>query len=296
MARDQAQDAQDLYDDRAFNYDDSHHPRFARHMVELAKVQPGESVLDLACGTGLVTFLTSSAVGANGNVIGVDISKGMLAEARTKKTSHALDNVEFYQHSMTDLQTLAAVKNQQFDLVTCCSALVLLEHPVEALREWTSYLKPGGRLVVDATHIQNLTPGIVFERAGRRMGRPLPWYRLNFPDHHSLRQAMEQAGLTNVEITFLSQIAPSGLDGSEDLKHYIQDVKHPKVLREHSIEDADAVFDAQVDGTPMRALASPPEVRQKAREVFREEWEKAADGDGKVREIDGIFVGVGFKP
>lgn len=85
MVRDQAQDAQDLYDTRAPQYDNSWHPRFSRHMIELAELRPGETVLDLACGTGLATFSASVAVGPEGCVVGVDISKGMLAEAEAKR-------------------------------------------------------------------------------------------------------------------------------------------------------------------------------------------------------------------
>lgn len=297
MSRNQTHDAQTLYDSRARTYDNSHHPRFARHMVELASLKPSEHVLDLACGTGLVTFLVASAVGPTGRVVGVDVSKGMLAEAEGKKARDGGGQVEFYQHSMTDLSTLPAVRDERgkFDLITCCSALVLLEHPIDALKEWITYLKPGGRLVVDVTHIQNLTPGVVFERVGRRMGRPLPWYRLNFPHNDSLEKAMVEAGLQNVEVTFLSQITPSGPAGSDELKHYIRNIDDPKILQDYSINDADEVFDAQIGGTATRAIAEPDELREEARKVFREEWEKAADADGRVREVDGIFVGVGYK-
>lgn len=297
MARDQAEDAQALYDNRATTYDDSHHPRFARHMVELACIQPGEHVLDLACGTGLVTFLAASAVGAAGKVTGVDISTGMLAEASAKKAHHSVANVQFYNHSMTSLSNLRALGDAQgaFDCITCCSALVLLEYPTEAMKEWSAYLKPGGRLVVDATHIQNLTPGVVFERVGRRMGRPLPWYRLNFPGNDSLEKAMFEAGLRDVQVTFLSQLTASSSTVSEELKHFVRPVDDPKILREYSIDDADEVFSAQIGGTAMKTLAAPEEVREEARRLFREEWGSAADEDGMVREVDGIFVGVGYK-
>lgn len=296
MSRDQAQDAQDLYDNRAARYDDSWHPRFARHMVELAKLQPGECVLDLACGTGLATFAASHAVGPNGIVVGVDISKGMLAEAEAKKAKYSLQNVEIYRHSITDLANLSAIEEGNFDCITCCSALVLLPQPLQALKQWLRYLKPGGRLVVDVTHVQNLTYGVVMERVGQRMERPLPWSRLNFAENDDLRKALEQAGFVSVDVTFLSQILHSGPEGSQELRDYIADVGKPRILHEYGIEDADAVFDEQIDGVAMRAIASPSEVREKARELFREEWGKAADGDGKVREVDGVFAGVGFRP
>lgn len=295
MSRNQAADAQALYDHRASTYDDSWHPRFARHMVALARLRPGERVLDLACGTGLATIAASQAVGPGGRVVGVDVSSGMLGEAMAKKEAdRSLANLEFYQHSITDLEDLSAIRKGSFDVVTCCSALVLLQRPVEALKQWIEYLKPGGRLVVDVTHVQNLTAGVVMERVGRRLGRPLPWYRLNFDADDSLAKAMREAGLVDVKVLCLSQRLHAG--SGEDLRDYMQDPNEPRVLSERSAVEADAVFESQVDAVPTKDIASPPEVRDMARELFREEWRAMADANGMVKEVDAVFVGVGFKP
>ena len=292
MSRNQAQDAQDLYDERGDQYDDSHHPRFARHMVQLIKPQSGELVLDLACGTGLVSFPASDAVGASGSIIGIDISSGMLAQAEAKKSEHSLQNVSFYQHSITDLDSLAVVKGKQFDIITCCSALVLLKHPAEALEHWVTYLKPGGRLILDVTHPQNLTTGVLFEKVGNIVGKPLPWYRLKFQKPEDLQNMMEGAGLDQVDVIFMSQ---QGGD-SEKLEDFIRpSFSDPKVFREFDIKDANRIFDEQTDKNPMKTLASPNEVRETARKVFQEEWARAANAEGKVQEIDGIFMGIGWK-
>lgn len=293
MARNQAADAQDLYDERSSKYDDSHHPRFARHTVELAKVQPGEHVLDLACGTGLISYYASDAVGSTGSVTGVDISTGMLAEAEAKKPKHGLKNVSFYQHSITELNTLETLKGKQFDLITCCSALVLLPEPVQSLKQWVSFLKPGGRLITDATHPNNLITGLVFERVGVAIQRPLPWYRLPFQKSEDLRNVLESAGLHSVEVKLLAQ---EYMEGTEALEDYITDESNPKVVEEFAIADADQRFDDLIDTHPMKSLASPPEVREEARVVFKEEWSKAADEQGRVQKVDGVFVGIGWKP
>lgn len=187
MSRDQAADAQDLYDNRSSNYDDSHHPRFARHMVELVNPQSGGYVLDVACGTGLVSFPASNAVRVSGSITSVDISSGMLAQAEAKRFTHPLQNLEFHRHSIADLDTLEAVNGRQLDIITCCSAVVLFPNPGEVLTHWVSFLKPGGRLIVDVTHPQNSTSGIVFEKVGHILDRPYPWYRLNFQRPEDLR-------------------------------------------------------------------------------------------------------------
>ena len=139
-SRNQAQDAQKLYDDRAARYDDSWHPVFAHHMVQLAALQPSDHVLDLASGTGLVTFAASMAVGTNGSVVGVDISSGMLDQARASLQNHHLKNISFYQHSITELDTLAALSGKKFDAIICASALVLLQDPGRAIMDWATYL------------------------------------------------------------------------------------------------------------------------------------------------------------
>ena len=293
MGRDQVADAQEMYDERSAKYDDSFHPRFARHMAELAKIQPGEHVLDLACGTGLLSYDASAAVGASGSVIGVDISSGMLAEAEAKRSRHGVQNVSFYKHSITELGSLDAVKSEKFDLITCCSALVLLEDAGQAIKHWTSYLKPGGRLIVDATHPNNLITWLVFERLGNILQRPIPVYRLPFKKAEDLQSIMEEAGLHSVDVKLLSQ---QKIEGTEKLENYIRpSVSDPKVQEEYDIADADQFFDQIIDRTAMKSLASPQDVREKARRLFREEWAKVANAQGKVQWIDGVFVGIGWK-
>ena len=292
MERNQSQDAQDLYDERSVKYDDSYHPRFARHYIELAKVQPGEHVLDLACGTGLVTYYASKAVGSSGSVIGVDISTGMLKQAEAKKPKHSLANVEFYMHSITELNTLDALQGKRFDLITCCSALVLLPDPAQALIQWVSFLKPGGRLITDATHPNNLISGLVFERVGNALQKPLPWYRLPFQSAEDLRNIMKDAGLHSIDVKLVSQF---NIEGTDDLKDYITDPQKPKVEREYEIADADRAFDEMIDNEPTKSLASPSDVREKARALFKEEWAKVANEDGKIQKTDGVFVGIGWK-
>lgn len=70
---------------RAPTYEEgnSYHPAHAARVVELAALQPGERVLDVGCGTGLVTLPAARAVGPSGKVTGVDLSDGMIHQART---------------------------------------------------------------------------------------------------------------------------------------------------------------------------------------------------------------------
>src|SRR5919202_168929 len=55
----------------------------AAELLDVAALRPGERVLDIACGTGIVTRLAAERVGADGAVAGVDINPGMLGVARS---------------------------------------------------------------------------------------------------------------------------------------------------------------------------------------------------------------------
>lgn len=295
MALNQSTDAQNLYDARSEHYDDSWHVRFARHMVELASPSLGQTVLDLACGTGLVTFPAAQAVGSSGMAIGVDISSGMLARAQKKLDQQpGVQNISFYQHSITDLDSLDVLKQKKgtFDLITCASALVLLPEPREAVKEWVSYLKPGGKLITDVSHISNQLAGITYERVGRRLDIPIPHYRLNFAKAEDLRDVTEHAGLRNVEVIPSAQLK---IEGTDDLKDYLAAGAKSRVTKEHTIDDADQIFELTVDGIAWKTLGKP-ETRKQAKKIFKEEWAKISDADGKVRDIDCVYIGIGVRP
>ena len=108
--------------------------RFAT--VKAIDPQPGERVLDIACGTGT----SSSALARSGaSVVGLDFSPGMIGEARRKHQS-----VEFVDG---DAMKLPFVSNE-FDAVTISFGLRNVSEPKVALSEMFRVLKPGGRLVV----------------------------------------------------------------------------------------------------------------------------------------------------
>ncbi|KAK5711914.1 hypothetical protein LTR15_012260 [Elasticomyces elasticus] len=289
MQRNQPQDAQALYDPRAASYDDSWHPRFARHMVELANLKAGEHVLDLACGTGLVAYPASAAVRPGGSVTGIDISGDMLAQAEGKRVANELSAVRFYQHSITDLDGLPELEGEQFDAIICASALVLLQDPSNAIRQWTGFLKPCGRLIVDVTDPASQISLITFERVGRALGRHLPFYRVPFQKPEDLRALMEQAGLRDIEVILLSQM---DIEGADALDAYRSE--RPRIEKTYSIADADRLFDKHIDHWAASALAGP-DIRNEARRLFREQWTKLANADGLIEEVDGVYVGIGWK-
>lgn len=291
MERDQAKDAQDLYDGRAASYDASWHDRFSSHVVQLVDLKPGERVLDLACGAGLVTFKAAERVGPSGHVMGVDISTGMLAQAHAKLDGHTLNNIYFHQHSITELDSLPELQEQTFDAITCASALVLLPQPEAAIKQWAKYLKPGGRLITDATHPRVLLPGMVLERVGRILNLPVPSYREPFQGPNDLAKIMRTAGLVDVEVMRISQL--KSRDGSDAIRSFLAGSEQPLVAKTYAVADAAAVFENQV-GSPFGARMANEPVRSEAKMLFGREWASLADDQGTLKEVDEVFVGVGW--
>ena len=280
-----------LYDGRAAKYDASWHDRFSSHVVQLLDLKPGERVLDLACGTGLVTFKAAERVGPSGHVVGVDISTGMLAQAHAKLKRQPLDNVQLYNHSITELNSLPELQEHTFDAITCASALVLLPHPEAAIKQWAKYLKPDGRLITDATHPRALLPGMVLERVGRTLNLPVPSYREPFQGPDSLVKLMRTAGLVDVEVMRISQL--KSRDGSDDIRSFLAGLEQPLVARTYVVADATAVFENQVESPFGACMADEPH-RSEAKLLFEREWASLADAHGVLTEIDEVFVGVGL--
>ena len=70
------------------------HPRDANLLLESVPIEKGQTILDLATGTGLVAIPAAQKVGSEGYVIGVDMSSGMIHQARLKVEAAGLQNIE----------------------------------------------------------------------------------------------------------------------------------------------------------------------------------------------------------
>jgi ubiquinone/menaquinone biosynthesis C-methylase UbiE len=113
-------------------------------LLELASPAAGEQVLDIACGTGLVSLEAARAVGPGGRVLGIDLSERMIDAAERRARDLSLSNCSF---SRMDAETLA-LPDGSFDVVLCALGLMYMPDPEQALREMSRVLRPGGRLAL----------------------------------------------------------------------------------------------------------------------------------------------------
>jgi ubiquinone/menaquinone biosynthesis C-methylase UbiE len=118
--------------------------RFREKLLEPARLQNGEGVLDIGCGTGSLAIAAKRRVGPTGTVHGIDAGTEMIARATHKARKAGLD-IRFH----TALAQLLPFPDAQFDVALSTVMLHHLPRKVrpQALRELRRVLKPGGRLL-----------------------------------------------------------------------------------------------------------------------------------------------------
>lgn len=113
--------------------------RWAELVVETAGLAPGQRVLDVACGTGVVARVAAERLGEQVSVVGLDLNEAMLAVARRLRP-----DLEWRQGDAAQLP----FPDGAFDVVLCQSGLMFFPDPVAALREMARVVTPTGTVAV----------------------------------------------------------------------------------------------------------------------------------------------------
>jgi ubiquinone/menaquinone biosynthesis C-methylase UbiE len=112
-------------------------------LLDAARLTSGERVLDVACGTGVVTRAAAERVGASGHVVGLDLNPGMIAVARSLPVPIGA-SIEWLEGSALDLR----LEDARFDAVLCQQGLQFFPDKTVALREMHRVLGHHGRLAL----------------------------------------------------------------------------------------------------------------------------------------------------
>ena len=112
-------------------------------LLEVSKIQPSEHIIDIAAGTGLITFRMAEIVGPSGSVLATDISDEMVKIGNNSVRFKGLSNVIF---KRMDAENLSCEDNT-FNVVTCALGLMYFPDPNAALVEMYRVLQKGGRAV-----------------------------------------------------------------------------------------------------------------------------------------------------
>lgn len=176
--------AQATYNSAADSFDhpaNSYWKRYGTKTIERLKLLTGNSVLDVACGTGASAIPAAQLVGAAGKVIGIDLAEKMLDAGKSKAQQLGLENIEFKYQDMTAIHSHF---NDEFDAVVCVFGVFFVPDMENLVRGLWRCVKPGGRLAITTWGPNLFEPMYtVFNNAVRALRPELvsdfrPWDRL----------------------------------------------------------------------------------------------------------------------
>ena len=173
---------------------------WAHDLLARVNLQPQDRVLDVACGTGIVSRLAACQLGVTGRVMGIDLNRGMLEMA----SQHAPSGSITLHWLQGDVEALP-LADGTFDVVCCQQSVQFFSDKARALQEMRRVLVPGGRFALNVSRSLAYNPYMrafadalehhVGPHAGRSMRAPC-----SFGDANVLRMLLSQAGFRDIRI------------------------------------------------------------------------------------------------
>jgi ubiquinone/menaquinone biosynthesis C-methylase UbiE len=173
---------------------------WAETLVQLSSPSPGSTILDVACGTGIVARTAAAKTGSDARVIGLDINPQMLNKATEMAEKEGLE-INWQQGDAGDLP----FEENRFDHLFCQQAMQFFPEPQQVLKEMQRVLKPGGALALNILRSIQHNPAYKIladeleEHAGETAGTMM---RSPFPDWNqkTIRNMAAEAGFGDILI------------------------------------------------------------------------------------------------
>jgi ubiquinone/menaquinone biosynthesis C-methylase UbiE len=178
---------------------------WAADLIERSAPRPGDRVLDVACGTGVVARLASERIGT-GRVVGLDLNPGMLAVARTVAQNGG-PVVEWHEGSVLHMP----FPDGTFDVILCQLGLQFFPDRVRALAEMFRVLTPGGRLALSVFTAIERTPvaHALADALDRHLAPDASSIKRTehaLSDRHLLEDLVSAAGFSDIAVTLVTQM------------------------------------------------------------------------------------------
>jgi SAM-dependent methyltransferase len=244
----------------------------SERLMAMARVEPGQRVLDVAAGYGEPSLTAAKIVGPDGEVVATDISAGMLAYGRERAVAAGLQNVEFIESDAVSLDFPAG----SFDAALSRWGIIFEPDGEGAAGRVRGFLKPGARMAISSWGPPERVPFMavpggtvmrLLELPPPPPGRPGPMSR---PTGAAIGGLLEGGGFSDVEVEELE--ITFEYDSAEEFTRSTQEMIPPvtNMLKPH-----------------------PPEVQQRAWEAVTDAARAHASEDGIVRFANLVLVAAG---
>ena len=186
-------------------YADARGAAVTEQMLAASRPQPGERVLELACGPGGVGIAAARLVAPGGDVVLSDVVAEMTAIAAARAAAAGADNV---QARVLDIESIDE-PDASYDVVLCREGLMFAPDPAQAASEIRRVLRPGGRVAIAVWGPRERNPwlGLVFDAVSAQTGTPVPPPGVPGPfslgDSATVVALLADAGLAGVQISEL---------------------------------------------------------------------------------------------
>jgi len=173
----------------------------AGDLVRQAAIQPGERVLDVACGTGVIARLAAKEAGSDGTVAAVDINPGMLAVAQSVSQSGGPSDASIEWHEAS--AEAMPLPDDAFDVALCQMGLQFVPDKAAALREMRRVLVDGGRVFLNMPGPAGPAFVTLAEAMQRHVGPEAAGFVqhvFSLHDTAEIERLMDEAEFRNVEV------------------------------------------------------------------------------------------------
>jgi SAM-dependent methyltransferase len=253
-------------------YMDSHAGAVSQRLVQMAGIEEGDRVLDVACGYGEPSLTAARKVGPDGSVIATDISAEMLNFGRQRASANGVENIEFMHSEANSLDFPA----ESFDAAVSRWGIIFEPDGEGTAAKVRGFLKPGSRFAISSWGPPERSPilGVAMQTAMKKLdvpppppGTPGP---LSRPTEEAIGGLLEGGGFTDVEVQELE--VTFELDSPEQYTEFTQAITAPIVAM---------------------IAPHPEEVQRDTWQAITDAAREYADGEGRVTFANQVLVAAG---
>jgi ubiquinone/menaquinone biosynthesis C-methylase UbiE len=227
---------------------------FAEQLIARLAPERGDSVIDVACGTGIVARVARERLGPEARIVGVDVAPAMLAVARTVNAT-----IDWREGNAVALPVHAG---EQFTVLTCHQGLQFMPDKPAALREMRRVLAPRGRVAIATWSSLEAIPAMIELNAiaEHHVGRIVD-SRHSLGDGAAVKELMVDAGFNNVNVerhahdvqfadgAVFARLNAMAVIGMTDKGKAMSEAERGELAGRIAVESRDAIEKATKNGT-----------------------------------------------